>query len=605
MSNTSRVCAPALAVAVMWAWAGGVARGQGPAPGTGEPMVLDAVAFTSFVENMDRSLAFYHDVFGMDVPAMPASGMRPYNNPNPGLFDFFDIRGAKERHQSARVKGIRTPVEVMEIQQVDHKTIPLRVQDPGNAILVLVVRDVDATLAKVKQANHPVVTRGGAPVKLADGSRAVLIRDADSRFIELRQPTSVPATAPEGNIVDIRAAITVADLDRTLQVYRDVFKFTVEGTTPFTADEGQRALTGLDKAQVRRSRARAREAVLWFEFVEYKGVDRVPLQMKIQDRGAARIQLRTQNIDAVVGAAKQAGLRVDSVGGSAVVVPPGAKAALVADPNNFFVTLFEAVPRGTAAAPSPAAQTASASASASPGLLPLTDKDREEIRALSVTYRRALFNCKGDEYADLFATPGGYFASSVRGEIREHKAIAEMVMGYDRCKGGPPPALGLVAGQAGSGLPDPVIEASPFGARSKVVVSKSGAYYDDEYVRTPQGWRFKSRTVMADDELKAGLTKQDFIEIRALAGDDHGYYEDLYGEHNGVNTPRGKAFGSDDRPFRTSGLQLHVTAEGVRGLAYLRNNGGHYEDLYVKTPQGWRIKERKYFPPAGASPSTR
>ena len=35
----------------------------------------------------------------------------------------------------------------------------------------------------------------------------------------------------------------------------------------------------------------------------------------------------------------------------------------------------------------------------------------------------------------------------------------------------------------------------------------------------------------------------------------------------------------------------------MNGLAYLRNNGGHYEDIYIKTPQGWRIKERKYFKP--------
>src|SRR5436190_17413376 len=192
MASQFRVGTPALVVAALCALAGGVASGQGPATGTGGPMVLDAVAFTSFVENMDRSLAFYHDVFDMDVPAMPATGMRPYNNPNPGLFAFFDIAGAKERHQSARVKGIRTPVEVMEVQQVDHKTVPLRVQDPGNATLVLDVRDVDATLAKVKQANYPVVTRGGAPVKFADGTRAALIRDADNRFIELRQPTAIP-----------------------------------------------------------------------------------------------------------------------------------------------------------------------------------------------------------------------------------------------------------------------------------------------------------------------------------------------------------------------------------------------------------------------------
>ena len=84
-------------------------------------MVIDTGVFTPFVENMDRSLAFYHDVFGMEVPPMPESGGRPYNNPNPRLFAFFDIMGAKERHQSARVRGIRTGVEPMEIQGVSSR----------------------------------------------------------------------------------------------------------------------------------------------------------------------------------------------------------------------------------------------------------------------------------------------------------------------------------------------------------------------------------------------------------------------------------------------------------------------------------------------------
>ena len=258
-----------------------------------------------------------------------------------------------------------------------------------------------------------------------------------------------------------------------------------------------------------------------------------------------------------------------------------------------------------------AASAAQAQTVMTPG--PLTDKDKAEITALWSTYRDTLFACKGEAYADLFATPGGYFASAPRGEVRERRALIEMVVGYDRCKPdtGKPSAEPAprnptpVAGEAASRFPTPVIEAAPEGAKAKIINSRGGGYYDDVYVKTPKGWKFKSRTVIADNELAAGLNTQDFIDIRALAGDDHGYYEDLYGEHNGVNTPRGKAFGSDDRPFRTSGLQLHVTAEGVRGLAYLRNNGGHYEDLYVKTPQGWRIKERKYFPPAGASPSTR
>ena len=70
----------------------------------------------------------------------------------------------------------------------------------------------------------------------------------------------------------------------------------------------------------------------------------------------------------------------------------------------------------------------------------LTEQDRAEIQALSVTYRRALFGCEADVYADLFATPGGYFGSSARGEVRERLALMEMVLSYDRCHTTPRPA---------------------------------------------------------------------------------------------------------------------------------------------------------------------
>ena len=343
MSNFKTRSQLAVTVCVPWALLIGLSAGQTPSStaSTGKAMVIDTGVFTPFVENMDRSLAFYHDVFGMEVPPLPESGGRPYNNPNPRLFAMFDIPGAKERHQSARVRGIRTGVEAMEIRDVDHKTVQLRMQDPGNATLVLVVRDVGATMARVKQANVPVVTPGGEPVMLADGARAIVIRDIDNRFIEIRQPASIPPAALPGSIVDIRVSITVNDMERTKQVYRDVFGFKVEGETSFAADKSMQALTGLSQAEVRRSRAQARDSALWLEFVEFKGVDRTPLRMRIQDRGAARLQLRTQNIDAVVSAVKSAGLTVVSQGGGAVPIPPDFRGALVADPNNFFVSLFE------------------------------------------------------------------------------------------------------------------------------------------------------------------------------------------------------------------------------------------------------------------------
>ena len=304
--------------------------------------VLGTGTFTAFVENMDRSLAFFHDAFGMEVPALPASGERPYNRANPQLFAMFDIAGARERHQSARVTGSRVTLELMEIQDVPHQTIPLRIQDPGTATVVFVVRDLDATLARVKQANGTIATPASKPIALADGTHAILIRDIDGRFIELREPVAAAAAGPAqtSDILDMRLLITVNDMEETKRAYRDVLGFKVEGETEFSADASIRALTGLSAAQVRRSRVQAPGSTLWIEFIEFKGVDRAPLRMRIQDRGAARLQLRVEEVDAIVSKMKRSGLKVASEGGVAVPIPPNLKGALVADPNNFFLTPY-------------------------------------------------------------------------------------------------------------------------------------------------------------------------------------------------------------------------------------------------------------------------
>jgi catechol 2,3-dioxygenase-like lactoylglutathione lyase family enzyme len=319
-----------------------LAVGQAPAAAP-KAVVLGTGSFTSFVENMDRSLAFYHDAFGMDVPALPASGERPYNQANPALFKFFDIAGAKERHQSARVTGTRVTLELMEIQQVPHQTVRLRIQDPGTATIVFMVRDLDSALARATQAKATVETPSGKPVTLADGARAILIRDLDGRFIEVRQlPASATAAPAAGasNILDMRLSLTVNNMDQTTKVYRDTLGFTVEGETGFSGDTAMRRLTGLSKAEVRRSRVQAPGSMLWIEFVEFKGVERTPLHLRIQDRGAARLQLRVQDVDAIVTAVKAAGLKVMSEDGIAQPIPPNLKGALVADPNNFFLTPY-------------------------------------------------------------------------------------------------------------------------------------------------------------------------------------------------------------------------------------------------------------------------
>ena len=106
-----------------------------------------------------------------------------------------------------------------------------------------------------------------------------------------------------------------------------------------TADSAMSSFTGLSKSRGPAKPGRGAESRRWIEFVEFEGVDRAPLHMRIQDRGAARLQLRVQDVDAIVTAVA-AGLRVMSEGGVAQPIPPNFKGALVADANNFFLTPF-------------------------------------------------------------------------------------------------------------------------------------------------------------------------------------------------------------------------------------------------------------------------
>jgi catechol 2,3-dioxygenase-like lactoylglutathione lyase family enzyme len=293
---------------------------------------------------MDRSLAFYHDAFGMEVPPLPESGERPYNPTNAQLYAMFDIPGAKERHQSAHIPGTDVRLELMEVQNVDHRTIPLRLQDPGAMTLVFVVRNIATALERAKQAEATVITPGGAPVTRADGGKSILIRDLDGRYIELRQFIAeqrlVGAPQTDTNVAGMRLSISVNDVARTLEIYRDVLGFLVESNANLGADQYLRTLTGLPTAEFRRSVVQGPGAKLWIEFVEYRGVDRKPLDMRIQDRGAARLQLRADHAETLVSAMRDAGLHVVSQGGFAVPIPPNFKGALVADPNGFFLTPF-------------------------------------------------------------------------------------------------------------------------------------------------------------------------------------------------------------------------------------------------------------------------
>jgi hypothetical protein len=72
-------------------------------------------------------------------------------------------------------------VELVEFVDVDRKAVQRRLQDPGAVTLILLVRDIDAAFARLKQAGAPVVSTGGAPINMSptNTTRAVIVKDPD------------------------------------------------------------------------------------------------------------------------------------------------------------------------------------------------------------------------------------------------------------------------------------------------------------------------------------------------------------------------------------------------------------------------------------------
>jgi len=217
----------------------------------------------------------------------------------------------------------------------------------------------------------------------------------------------------------------------------------------------------------------------------------------------------------------------------------------------------------------------------------LTPQDRADIQELSARYARTLGTCAAEEYADLFAPDTGYFASNIRGEVVGRERLIALVRSERHCTASAPQASGTTANAAANTAPRPVptvaIELSSTEPIGRAELGEKVGRYDDEYVKTSKGWRFKSRTVMTAQELAAGLTVQDVRAIRRLAGTDLGQFDDVYvAGQDGV------------KRFRASGVAIGLSQEGVTGRAFLKNNGGHYDDVYVKTADGWRFKSRMH-----------
>jgi hypothetical protein len=192
-------------------------------------------------------------------------------------------------------------------------------------------------------------------------------------------------------------------------------------------------------------------------------------------------------------------------------------------------------------------------------------------------YAQALSGCRAAEFADLFVPESGTFASGFRGVMVGRKRLIELVESERQCVAPPPAAKAPAAPR-----PAPTVALEVSGGRVRGIATVTGAEYQDEYAKTPKGWRFASRTVLTAAEKAAGLDARSIFAIQQLGSAKLGdYYEP---DQNG--TAR----------LMTSGVRLSVAGGQITGRAFLKA-GGYEEETYEKLPTGeWRVKSSNRVP---------
>jgi hypothetical protein len=133
--------------------------------------------------------------------------------------------------------------------------------------------------------------------------------------------------------------VAVADLDRTLWLYRDQFGIPFTVATPAAAEFG--GLGAGKSARLRLATGTLPGTSMRLEFLEVTGVDRHPLDARIQDPGAARIQLTVRNLDETLATLRQAGPSTVVSTDGKIILQPQYRVAVASDLNGLFLVLTD------------------------------------------------------------------------------------------------------------------------------------------------------------------------------------------------------------------------------------------------------------------------
>jgi catechol 2,3-dioxygenase-like lactoylglutathione lyase family enzyme len=312
-----------------------IAGAQADSGNQAKPRILSLSHAIHAVNDLDTTLAFYREVFGLN-------GM-PTNFPNPAVPLLTDAPGVTLRLSMMRLPGSMR-FELTDFKGLERKPARAAYTDPGAASIVLYVRDIDKVVANAKKANAPIVTTGGAPVEITTPkgkARSILLRDPDGFFVQVVQEAPA-AGAPEGNVHRVSLAYTMESAKATARFYNGLIGLNLSGPSAFSKDPAMLKLVGAPKGtEFRKLTGVMPGPNAYVEFTEFRGVPRTKFHLRVRDPGAPAMAIQVNDLTRMVAVLKAAGTHVISTNGQIVDFGGGTHTIFVEDPNGMNIEVFE------------------------------------------------------------------------------------------------------------------------------------------------------------------------------------------------------------------------------------------------------------------------
>ena len=287
------------------------------------------------VEDLDTTLAFYNNVFGIKG--------NPSDFANPAVPLLTNAPGVTLRLSMLTLPG-GVRFELTHFKGLERKPAQAKYTDPGAASLVFYVRDIDGAVANAKKANAVIVTTGGAPVEIATArgkARSIVLRDPDGFFLQLVQEAPA-ANAPEGNVHRVSLAYTMENADATRAFYTGHLGIELTGSAAYSKDPAMLQLVGAPAGtEFRKLSGVIPGPPATVEFTEFRGVPRTKFHLRVRDPGAPALCIQVYDETATIGQMKAAGVNIISANGEIVDFGGGTHTIFVEDPNGMNLEIFE------------------------------------------------------------------------------------------------------------------------------------------------------------------------------------------------------------------------------------------------------------------------